>query len=176
MLSLPYTLCFCLRGSQVLMLYRNKPPNAARWNGLGGRIEDGESVRACIRREVMEEAGIDLACAQELRFGGLVTWALGDDPTRPSTGMYTFLALLPPDLPLESDRLIDEGLLAWKELAWVCDRRNRAVVSNIPRFLPLMLADSTPREYHCQYRWKSLHKVTVQALSSALSINAAYAG
>lgn len=164
MLSLPYTLCFCLCGSQVLMLYRNKPPNAERWNGLGGRIEDGESALACIQREVMEEARIDLACAQELRFGGLVTWGLGDDPTRPSTGMHTFLAQLPPDFPTGPDRLMDEGLLSWKELDWVCDRRNRAVVSNISRFLPLMLADPIPREYHCEYRWHSLRKVIVQTM------------
>ena len=164
MVEFPYTICFCLCGTQVLMLYRNKPPNAFRWNGLGGRIEAGETPLACVQREIMEEAGIDLTRAQELRFGGLVTWALGDDPTRPSTGMYTFLAQLPPDFPVEPDRLMDEGLLSWKELDWVCARRNCAVVSNIPRFLPLMLADPIPREYHCEYRWHSLRNVIVQAM------------
>ena len=174
MLTYPYTICFCLCGSQVLMLYRNKPPNAARWNGVGGRIEEGEAPFACIQREVMEEAGIDLTCAREVRFGGLVTWATGDDPTRPSMGMYTFLARLPSEFPIGPDRVIDEGVLSWKTLDWVCQRHNRAVVSNISRFLPLMLADSTPREYHCAYRWHRLREVLVRPMPALLTINSAF--
>ncbi len=52
---LPYTICFCLRGEQVLMLYRSKPPNAQRWNGLGGRIEEGETPLVCVQREIFLE-------------------------------------------------------------------------------------------------------------------------
>lgn len=67
-MRLPYTICFCLCGERVLMLYRNKPPNAQRWNGLGGHIESGETPLVCVRREILEEAEIDLRQAQELRY------------------------------------------------------------------------------------------------------------
>lgn len=45
MVVLPYkyTLCFCLCSDQVLMLYRKKAPNKNFWNGLGGKIEVGET-------------------------------------------------------------------------------------------------------------------------------------
>ncbi|HEX7734867.1 MAG TPA: NUDIX domain-containing protein [Ktedonobacteraceae bacterium] len=167
MVAIPYTVCFCLRGSQVLMLYRKNPPNAARWNGLGGRIEDGETPLESVQREIKEEAGIDLAGTGELSFTGLVTWDVGKDPTRPSSGMYTYLARLEPDFPTWPDRPMNEGLLSWKPLDWVCDPSNPAVVSNIPRFLPLMLADPAPREYYCVYRWGKLREVIVQAMPPA---------
>jgi 8-oxo-dGTP diphosphatase len=164
MLALPYTICFCVRGTQVLMLYRNKAPNAKRWNGVGGRIEEGEMPLASIRREVIEEAEIDLAQAEDLRFTGIVSWAVGDDPTRPSSGMYTYLARFAQDFPTWPDRSMNEGLLSWKALDWVCDPGNRDVVSNIPRFLPLMLADPRPQEYACVYRRGSLREVIARAL------------
>lgn len=40
------------------MLYRTFPPNAQMWNGLGGKIEAGETPLASVQREVQEEAGL----------------------------------------------------------------------------------------------------------------------
>ncbi len=70
---LPYTICFCIQEERVLLLFRQRPPNAQHWNGLGGKIHAGETPLACIQREVMEEAGIDLQLASELRYAGIVT-------------------------------------------------------------------------------------------------------
>ncbi len=53
MIALPYTICFCLHDDQVLMLYRSNPPNAGLWNGLGGKIETGETPLSNIHREVL---------------------------------------------------------------------------------------------------------------------------
>jgi 8-oxo-dGTP pyrophosphatase MutT (NUDIX family) len=74
MIVLPYTICFCLCGDQVLMLSRTHPPNAGLWNGLGGKLEADETPVENIYREVMEEAALDLHQAQQVRFAGLVTW------------------------------------------------------------------------------------------------------
>jgi 8-oxo-dGTP diphosphatase len=55
------TLCYIKREGHTLMVYRNKKPNdihAGKWNGLGGKVEAGESPEACIKREVEEEAGL----------------------------------------------------------------------------------------------------------------------
>lgn len=31
-----------------------------RWNGVGGKIRENETPDACIRREILEETGLDL--------------------------------------------------------------------------------------------------------------------
>lgn len=147
MTALPYTICFCLRDDQVLMLHRSKPPNAGLWNGLGGKIEVGETPLSNIHREVMEEATIDLHQAQEVRFTGLVTWPVSNDRTAWRLGMYAFVARLAPDCSIRPDRFTAEGLLAWQALDWVCDRNNPQMVSNIPHFLPPMLTAQEPQEY-----------------------------
>ena len=164
MIALPYTICFCLCGDQVLMLYRCNPPNAGRWNGLGGKIEAGETPWSSIHREMREEAEIDLYQAQEMRFAGLVTWTFLNEPTRSNRGMYVFLARLAADFPTEPDRCTLEGLLSWKALNWVCDPRNPCVVSHIPHFLPGMLSDPHPVEYRCSYREELLQGVVTAPL------------
>jgi 8-oxo-dGTP diphosphatase len=47
--------------TQVLLIYKNKGPkcNVGRWNGIGGKIELGESHRGCMVREFKEECGIE---------------------------------------------------------------------------------------------------------------------
>jgi 8-oxo-dGTP diphosphatase len=149
MLTLPYTICFCLCSDQVLMLYRSNPPNAGRWNGLGGKLETGETPWSNIHREVLEEATLDLHQAEVVRFAGLVTWTVPTDLSGARLGMYAFLARLAPDGPLWPDRLTLEGVLSWKALDWVCDRNNPLVVNNIPHFLPVMLSETKPQEYCC---------------------------
>jgi 8-oxo-dGTP diphosphatase len=59
---IPRTLIFLFRGDQVLLI-RGAPSKrlwANRYNGLGGHIERGESVLAAARRELEEEAGIQV--------------------------------------------------------------------------------------------------------------------
>jgi 8-oxo-dGTP diphosphatase len=89
------------------MLLRNKKPDdihRGKWNGLGGKLEPGESPEMCVRREVKEEAGIDID-SPKLRgiltfpaFGGRNDWVV-----------FVFTATI------FSGTLIDspEGRLAW---------------------------------------------------------------
>ena len=55
------TLCYVKCDGKTLMVYRNRKPNdihEGKWNGLGGKLEAGESPEECVRREVEEEAGL----------------------------------------------------------------------------------------------------------------------
>ena len=146
------------------MLHRRRPPNAGLWNGLGGKLEPGETPPDCARREAVEEAGIR---PDELRFGGIVRWSPGVDPTGPSTGMYAFVADFPDDRPVwEGGRETQEGTLAWKPIPWACDPRNAAVVSNVPHFLPGLLDGGEPVEYRCEYAGGELVDVVAGPLQS----------
>jgi 8-oxo-dGTP diphosphatase len=166
-----YTICFCRRGDRVLLLYRNKPPNRHRWNGLGGRVEPGETPGACVRREVLEEAALDLRGARRPRFAGVVTWAVGDDPTSRSAGMYAYVADLGAGSPAwEGERPTREGLLGWKTLAWACDAANAAVAANLPHILPHMLGSAVPREHACVYQGERLIRVVVRPLAARLAM------
>ena len=71
-----YTICFCISGSDVLMIRRKRAPNLNCWNGLGGKIEPGESALVNVVREMREEAAIDLIASTRLAFRGIVTWNL----------------------------------------------------------------------------------------------------
>jgi 8-oxo-dGTP diphosphatase len=57
----------------VLLVHRSRAGDvhAGKWNGLGGKLEAGEDVVACIKRELREEAGIE---ATSLRLRGTISW------------------------------------------------------------------------------------------------------
>ncbi len=57
------TLCYIRKNRKTLMLHRVKKENdmhEGKWNGLGGKIEDGETPEECIIREVKEECGLNV--------------------------------------------------------------------------------------------------------------------
>ncbi len=47
-----------LRGAEVLLVKRGKPPGMGAWSLPGGRQELGETAEACARRELLEETGL----------------------------------------------------------------------------------------------------------------------
>ena len=48
------------RGDEVLLVKRGSPPALGKWSVPGGLVELGESLEAAVRREVLEEAGIEV--------------------------------------------------------------------------------------------------------------------
>lgn len=65
-----------LRGARVLAQQRGYPAEAAgRWELPGGRVEPGETERAALARECVEELGVEVAVGR--RLGPEVTVANG---------------------------------------------------------------------------------------------------
>jgi len=57
------TLCYVKHEGRTLMVLRNKKAgdiHTGKWNGLGGKVEAGESPDMCVRREVLEESGLTI--------------------------------------------------------------------------------------------------------------------
>ncbi len=75
------TLVYVKRDGHTLMLHRVKKANdihEGKWNGLGGKLEPGESPEQCAIREVREESGLEI---RSLKLHGLLVFAdfKGDD-------------------------------------------------------------------------------------------------
>lgn len=81
------TLCYVLKGNQVLMLHRVKKKNDLnkdKWIGIGGKFEDQESPDQCLLREAKEETGLTLT---SYRCHGVVTFLT----EKPEEGEYMYL-------------------------------------------------------------------------------------
>jgi 8-oxo-dGTP diphosphatase len=48
------------RQNQVLLIKRDKPPSRGLWSVPGGKLEAGEGLIECCRREIQEETGLDV--------------------------------------------------------------------------------------------------------------------
>lgn len=135
--EIKFTICFCICDDSVLMVHRKRQPNQFRWNGIGGKLELGETPRAGVAREVLEETGIHLNRAASIDYAGIVTWP--DAPRRGNQagGMHAFIARFD-DASVRWDGIhsSDEGDIAWHSLQWVSDRANPKVVDNISHSLP----------------------------------------
>jgi len=101
------TLCYIRQDEKTLMIHRIKKEHdmhAGKWNGLGGKLEAGETPEACALREIWEEAGITV---KNLTLRGLITFpGFSDDED-----WYAFLFIADYD----EGELIDspEGDLQW---------------------------------------------------------------
>lgn len=54
-----WCLGFAFQGPSVLLIQKSQTMHIGLWNGLGGKIERGESAAGAMRREFKEEAGFE---------------------------------------------------------------------------------------------------------------------
>ncbi|MET0934531.1 MAG: 8-oxo-dGTP diphosphatase [Luteibacter sp.] len=127
-------------GQRVLMIHRNArkdDQHLGKYNGLGGKMEPGEDIAACMRREIREEAGIECL---EMRLRGTLNWP-GFGKNGEDWLGFIFVIDRYEGTPMESN---PEGALEWVAVGaldalpmWEGDRH----------FLPLVF-DADPRPFH----------------------------
>lgn len=84
-----HTLCFIKRNEEILMLNREYDPVKGLWNGVGGKIEKGETPLENAIREIKEETNIKVTYDQ-IQFKGIIKW----EDSSYSGGMYVYLVEL----------------------------------------------------------------------------------
>lgn len=103
------TLCYVRDGDATLMVHRikkHKDMHLGKWNGLGGKLEPGETPEECAIREIREESGLEV---RNLQMKGILTFpAFANDED-----WYAFVFVA----EKAGGEMIDspEGVLAWVE-------------------------------------------------------------
>ena len=100
------TLCYIEKDDQYLMMHRvkkEKDINKAKYIGVGGHFEYGESPDECLMRENVEETGLTLT---SYRARGIVTFVYGED-------VCEYMHLYTADGFTGSITECDEGELIW---------------------------------------------------------------
>lgn len=125
---------------RVLMVHRNAradDQHLGKYNGLGGKLEPMEDIAAGMRREILEEAGID-CLSMQLR--GTLNWPGFGKQGEDWLGFIFLIDRYSGEAPASNA----EGDLVWVERArlmelpmWEGDRH----------FLPLVF-DADPRLFH----------------------------
>ena len=121
------TLCFVKKDNKILMINRNKSPFMGMWNGVGGHKEDNETPLMCAIREIKEESGIEVNDATLI---SISTWNYDDDL------IYAYVVSLPDDFDISKYPLkIDEGIIDFKEIDWILDKKNFGIVEDLRIFI-----------------------------------------
>ncbi|MBV6682758.1 8-oxo-dGTP diphosphatase [Bacillus sp. JRC01] len=155
-----YTLCFIQRNDEILMLNRDKPPVLGLWNGVGGKIEKGETPSECILREIAEETGLHLT-PEQIHYKGTVSWSSDESATG---GMHLFTATIRSNVTYLTPIKTLEGLLDWKSIDWLSIEQNHGVGKMIPHYFTRMIEEKNGFHHHfilekgviCSYSYKEI--------------------
>ena len=137
----------------VLLVHRNKrdhDEHLGKWNGLGGKLETHEDLASGVRREIREEADIEVT---SMRLRGTLSWP-GFGPNGEDWFSPVFLVDEWTGVPLTTNA---EGDLAWIAIERVLEACNDDAAirtrADLPMwegdrfFLPLVF-DDDPRVFH----------------------------
>ena len=125
---------------KVLMTYRvfrNDDDQFGKYNGLGGHMEPGEDIAACMIREIREEAGIEVT---KMSLRGSVNWT-NFGPKGEDWLAFVFLIT---EFKGEVASASNEGPLQWVPVE---DIMSLPIWPGDRYFLPLVF-DDDPRPFH----------------------------
>jgi 8-oxo-dGTP pyrophosphatase MutT (NUDIX family) len=68
-------LCLLVEDNKILLGMKKRGWGEGRWNGFGGKVEEGETIEESAKREMLEESGIKIKNLEER---GVVTFTYED--------------------------------------------------------------------------------------------------
>ncbi len=81
-------LCYLLRDDEVLLIYKKRGLGQGKWNGPGGKVENGESPEGAAKREVAEETGYQPLKLESIGYLEFI-WEAGEEHNNQRTYIYT---------------------------------------------------------------------------------------
>ena len=114
---------------KVLLIKRNKKPYKNCWNGIGGKIEKGETWFEAAKRECLEETGLILVNPKLL-----VTYVYPKDNTINSNTKLNVVYDFVDEVEIDDN---EEGHYEWKNIDFVMDIENKEIagLSNLNQFV-----------------------------------------
>ncbi len=73
------TLCLLVKDDKVLLAMKKRGFGVGKWNGVGGKVDDGETIEAAGLRELNEEIGV-VAGLAEIQGAGSIDFHFKDKP------------------------------------------------------------------------------------------------
>lgn len=105
----PTTLCLLVKDDKILLAMKKRGFGIGKWNGVGGKVEDDETIEAAAAREVGEEIGV-LADPAKMERVGNVEFYFKDKPEWDQK-MHVFLVKDWQGEPKESEEMAPKWYL-----------------------------------------------------------------
>jgi NAD+ diphosphatase len=135
-------ICLVHDGADQVLLARGPEWPQGRFSVLAGFVEAGESLEACVAREIVEEVGI---AVRDIRYLGSQPWPF------PRSVMVGFEAVADPSAPL----LLAEGEIA--EAKWVSRADVRKAIEEPGSVPGLALAGGASIAFRMLQSWSGAH-------------------
>ncbi len=91
------------KNSEVLLIMKKRGFGEGKWNGPGGKVKEGESLKDSMLREVKEETGIKILKFLEL---GYIEFIWPKELSKNNTRCYIYLSRDFSGLPQESEECL----------------------------------------------------------------------
>lgn len=95
------TLCFCINDNQVLLAMKKRGFGSGKWNGYGGKVQEGENPRTATIRELEEESGL-AADEKNLQQVALVRFYFDGNPV---FECYVYMTNAWKNVPIETEEM-----------------------------------------------------------------------
>ena len=151
------TLCFLIKGDEICLAMKKHGFGVGKWNGIGGKVKEGETIAEAALRELTEEIGVQ-ADLTNLKNVGNIKFYFNDKPDW-NQRMYIYFLTNWRGEPQESDEMAPKWYkkdeIPYQEM-WVDD----------PHWLPQVLAGrKIEGEFYFNKDGAELDKFTIKELT-----------
>jgi 8-oxo-dGTP pyrophosphatase MutT (NUDIX family) len=97
------TLSFLIEGDKVLLAMKKRGFGVGKWNGVGGKLKEGESLEQAAAREAQEEVGI---VPKEMKYVGVIRFYFdGEDKATNNQECHVYTVSSWEKEPVESEEM-----------------------------------------------------------------------